>query len=89
MDAFTDPLLAKSDEVLAMRMAMLGGRDDDEALRLENSLIDFVAAAWKSIDASEFQSNFAIEGLCEHLEALARGQIRKLLLNVPPGAQKP
>ena len=34
MDAFTDPLLAKIDEVLAMRMAMLGGEDDEEAFDL-------------------------------------------------------
>ena len=31
----TDPLLAKIDEVLAMRLAMFGGGDDEEALRLE------------------------------------------------------
>jgi hypothetical protein len=29
MDAFTDPLLAKIDEVLAVRLAMLGGEDDE------------------------------------------------------------
>jgi hypothetical protein len=62
--------------------------NDHEALQLEGSLFDFVAAAWSSIDASEFQGNWAVEGLCTHLEALARGEIRKLLVNFPPRCSK-
>ena len=88
MDAFTDPLLAKIDEVLAMRMAMLGGRDDEEALRLESSLIDFVEAAWPSVDSARYQENWAVTGLCEHLQAVADGQIKRLLVNFPPRSSK-
>ena len=84
-----DPLLERIEAEIAARKAAMVGRDDDEALRLENSLIDFVAAAWSSVDASEFQDNWAVEGLCEHLEALARGEIRKLLAIFRQGAQKP
>jgi predicted phage terminase large subunit-like protein len=83
-----DPLLERIEAEIAARKAAMVGRDDDEALRLENSLIDFVAAAWSSVDASEFQDNWAVEGLCEHLEALARGEIRKLLVNFPPRCSK-
>ena len=88
MDAFTDPLLAKIDEVLAMRMAMLGGRDDEEALRLESSLIDFVEAAWPSVNSARYQENWAVTGLCEHLQAVADGQIKRLLVNFPPRSSK-
>jgi hypothetical protein len=88
MDVFTDPLLAKIDEVLAMRMAMLGGRDDEEALRLEGSLIDFVEAAWPAIDPAEFQRSFVVEAMAEHLQAVANGQIKRLLINVPPRFSK-
>jgi predicted phage terminase large subunit-like protein len=84
----TDPLLAKIDEVLAMRLAMLGGGDDEEALRLEGSLIDFVEAAWPWIDGAEYQPNWAVEGLCDHLQAVADGQIKRLLVNFPPRASK-
>ena len=88
MDVFTDPLLAKIDEVLAMRMAMPGGGNDDEALRLEESFIDFIEAAWPSIDPSEFQPNWAVDGLAEHLQAVANGQIKRLLVNFPPRCSK-
>jgi hypothetical protein len=84
----TDPLLAKIDEVLAMRLAMVGGGDDEEALRLEGSLIDFVVAAWPWIDGAEYQPNWAVEGLCEHLQAVADGQIKRLLINFPPRSSK-
>jgi hypothetical protein len=84
----TDPLLAKIDEVLAMRLAMLGGGDDEEALRLEESFIDFIEAAWPSIDPSEFRTNWAVDGLAEHLQAVANGQIKRLLVNFPPRCSK-
>ena len=29
-----------------------------------------------------------IEAICEHLEAVTAGQIRRLLINVPPGTAK-
>jgi predicted phage terminase large subunit-like protein len=88
MDAFTDPLLAKIDEVLAVRLAMLGGEDDEEALRLEGSLIDFVEAAWPSIDGATYQPNWAVDGLAEHLQAVADGQIKRLLVNFCPRSSK-
>jgi hypothetical protein len=60
----------------------------EEIERLEGSLIDFVEAAWPSIDSSEFLSSWAIEGLCEHLEAVTEGQIDRLLVNFPPRSSK-
>src|SRR5262245_45838467 len=83
-----DPLLARIDEAIAERMAMLGGDDDQEALRLEGSFIDFVESAWPSIDPAIFQSNWAITGLAEHLEAVAAGQIKRLIVNFPPRSSK-
>src|SRR5262249_24010199 len=62
--------------------------NDEGALRLESSLIDFVEAAWPSMDPSEYQSNLAVTGLCEHLEAVGNGQIRRLLVNFPPRCSK-
>jgi predicted phage terminase large subunit-like protein len=83
-----DPLLARIDEVLAERMALLGGDNDEEALRLEESLIDFVEAAWPTVDGLAYQSNWAVDALCDHLQAVTEGQISRLLVNFPPRCGK-
>src|SRR6185312_10882839 len=83
-----DPLLARIDEMLAERMAMLGSREDEEAQRLEESFVDFVEAAWPAVDPAEFQRSSVVEAMAEHLQAVADGQIKKLLINVPPRFSK-
>lgn len=45
-------------------------------------------AAWPSIDPSEYKRCWAVDGLCEHLEAVTKGQIRRLLVNMPPRTGK-
>lgn len=55
---------------------------------LEASLIEFVEAAWPSIDPSEYQPSWAIDALCEHLQAVTEGKIKRLLVNFPPRAGK-
>lgn len=55
-----------------------------EIRELENSFIKFFAAAWPEIDPAPLQLNWHHEAIAEHLEAVAHGQIRKLLINVPP-----
>jgi len=62
--------------------------NDDEALRLEESFVDFVEAGWSSIDPAEFQRSFVVEAMAEHLQAVADGQIKRLLINVPPRFSK-
>src|SRR5262245_4422185 len=56
----------------------------EKAERLEASLIDFVQEAWPAIDPAEYQGCWAIDALCEHLQAVSEGQIRNLLVNIPP-----
>jgi hypothetical protein len=55
-------LLARIDQAIAERIAAQGSAEDEEALRLENSFIDFVEAAWPHVDPSPYQSNWAICG---------------------------
>ena len=81
-----DPLLASIDAALAERM--LGGANDEEAQGLEDSLIDFVEAAWPTVDGSAYRSNWAIDALCDHLQGVTEGQISRLLVNFPPRCGK-
>jgi predicted phage terminase large subunit-like protein len=57
----------------------------------EESLYDFTARAWREIDSATFAENgFALQAMCEHLEALADGTLssRNLIINVPPRFSK-
>lgn len=57
--------------------------------RAERSLYDFLKLAWRSIEPHRpFVRGWHLEALCDHLEALWRGEIRKLLVNVPPRTTK-
>src|SRR5215469_13666245 len=84
----SDPLLDRLDREIAARKAAQASPLDEEALRLEEDFRAFIEAAWSSVDPSPYQSNWAIDGLAEHLEAVANGEIKRLLVNYPPRAGK-
>src|SRR5262249_1878092 len=71
-----------------LEVAAARERDDEEAQRLEGNLIEVVEAAWPAIDPAEYQPCWAIDALCEHLQAVSEGQIRHLLVNAPPRTSK-
>jgi len=48
----------------------------------------FVREAWPIIDTRELVWSWYVEAICRHLQAVADGQIRNLLLNIPPGMGK-
>jgi predicted phage terminase large subunit-like protein len=60
----------------------------EQRAELEDSLISFVEAAWPSLDPSPYQPSWAMDAVCEHLEAVTNGQIRKLLINLSPRCGK-
>lgn len=60
-----------------------------EEIRCEESLYEFIKAAWHTIHpGTAFKGGWAIETMCRHLEAVTRGEITRLLINVPPGCTK-
>ena len=59
-----------------------------EKRRLEESLSEFVKNAWPWIDSTDYQESWALDALCDHLEAVAKGDIKKLLINFPPRCGK-
>ena len=71
-----------------LEAAAARGRDVERAQHLEGSFIDFVEAAWPAIDPAEYQRCWAIDALCEHLQAVVNGDIRHLLVNFPPRCAK-
>lgn len=54
----------------------------------EESLHFFLKKAWKYIDPAPFTDGWVIEALAEHLEAVADGEIKRLLINIPPRHSK-
>lgn len=53
------------------------------------SLFEFVQAAWHIIEpTTPFVGGWAIRVICDHLEAVTRGDITRLLITVPPGMSK-
>lgn len=60
-----------------------------ERLDCEDSLLSFMTQGWHALEpAQPFVAGWAVEAICEHLEAVTRGEITRLLINVPPGCTK-
>jgi hypothetical protein len=55
----------------------------------QDSFYTFVKTAWHVIEGhTPFLSNWHIQAICEHLEAAMRGEIPRLLINIPPRCSK-
>src|SRR5258708_6326097 len=55
----------------------------------ERRLPEFVRQAWHVLEPQTvFVEGFHIDAICEHLEAISRGEIRNLIINVPPRHMK-
>lgn len=52
------------------------------------SLRTFVREAWPIVERRPFVSGWHIDAVCEHLEAVSEGDIRRLIINVPPRSTK-
>lgn len=53
------------------------------------SLAEFAKRAWHVLEpVEELKWGWALDAICQHLEAVTRGEITRLLINVPPGCMK-
>jgi len=53
------------------------------------SLYEFVKQSWSTVEPGvPFIGSWHIETICEHLEAVTAGELRKLLINIPPRHSK-
>jgi predicted phage terminase large subunit-like protein len=55
-----------------------------KAERARRSLRTFIEQAWPLVDSSPLVWGWHIDALAEHLEAVTRGDIRNLLITIPP-----
>lgn len=59
-----------------------------EREQCEESLYAFLKKGWKYIDPAPFVGGWHLEAIAEHLQAVNDGQIRRLIINVPPRTSK-
>ncbi len=53
------------------------------------TLAQFIKTHWSTMEpATPYLQNWHIDAICEHLEAVTKGDLRKLVINVPPGFMK-
>lgn len=70
-------------------LAKLKAALEEEATRqAELHLAAFIRQAWHVVEPGEYLHNWHIDAIAEHLEAVTAGQIRRLLLNLPPRCMK-
>ena len=79
-----------------MGIIRLGDKELDVAQTLaeldraecEESLYAFLMSGWQYIDPAPFTPGWVIQAVAEHLQAVCDGDIRRLLINIPPRCSK-
>ncbi len=69
------------------RHALLVSDIDREVVR-RGGLEAFARLAWPYVDPAPLVWSWHLSELCTHLEAVSRGEIQRLVINVPPGTGK-
>ena len=84
--------LVRASSLKSVGLAPLSTRERVDAFRYEDSLGDFIKAAWRHAnEPQKFQSNWHIDCVCDHLMAVARREIRgpgPLIFSMPPRHMK-
>lgn len=66
-----------------------GVADDAEREICRRSLAAFARRAWPILEpATDLKWGWALDAICQHLEAVTNGDLKRLLMNVPPGSMK-
>ena len=55
----------------------------------KRSMHEFIRQSWTTLEPGRvFKDNWHIQAICEHLEAVINGDLRKLIINIPPRHMK-
>ena len=61
-----------------------------DTLLAERSFANFVKQSWSQLEPTqEIVWGWHLDAICEHLEAVTRGEITRLIINIPPRHTKP
>lgn len=71
-----------------MAKQMLPTLEDIDRELAERSLWEFTRQMWPWIDPAPFRDNWHLGAIAERLEAVTRGEIQRLLVNIPPRHSK-
>lgn len=72
-------------------MAQISEANRNSILReyASRSLAGFARVFWRTLEPSaELKWGWALDAVCQHLEAVSRGEITRLVINIPPGSMK-
>src|SRR5882757_1163750 len=61
---------------------------DLERADCEESFYEFYRSAWRYIDSAPWVDGWVMAAIAEHLEAVCDGQIKRLIINLPPRCSK-
>jgi len=87
IEQFTSMALEKRRRRAKVEQSQRGYRDEDGVW--QGGLLAFVRYFWAILEpGTKFRDGWALQAVCEHLEAVTYGEITKLLINVPPGFMK-
>lgn len=87
IERFTTLAMEKRRRLAKIVQKQRGYRDEDG--NWQGGLLAFVRYFWPILEpGTKFRTGWALEAMCEHLEAVTFGEITKLLMNVPPGFMK-
>jgi predicted phage terminase large subunit-like protein len=59
-------------------------RRDLDRIDVEESLYKFLRTAWKYMDPAPWRDGWHIDAICDHLQAVVDGHLRRLIINLPP-----
>lgn len=61
---------------------------DCDRIDAEEDLHRFLKAGWSSIDPAPWKDGWVVHAIAEHLQAVVNGEIKRLIINVPPRTSK-
>jgi predicted phage terminase large subunit-like protein len=87
IEHFTSLAAEKRRRLAKVEHKKRGYRDDNG--EWQGGLLAFVRHFWAILEpGTTFRDGWALQAVCEHLEAVTFGEVTKLLINVPPGFMK-
>lgn len=69
-------------------MSWLPSQERIEAERCFRSLDRFIATSWPLVETDRYVPGWHVTAISEHLQAVAQGDIKRLIINIPPRHMK-